>query len=206
MAKSENWRSRLVNFVLYPDDDSHVKAIEYIRTHFHYVLILHDKDVNDDGELKKPHYHGILKFAQARWRSAIADEIGIAPNYLEKTGCWESSAAYLIHFGSDDKYQYDSSLLEGDLAPAVVKLTNPLDENARVLDIVDIIDNFPDYLPMTTFVRLLCKEGLWSDGRRMGQFAVALLNEHNERWVLKRREDEKRAEAATKPFGGPTYY
>lgn len=206
MAKSENWRSRLVNLLLYPDDDTHVRAFEFIKTHWHYVAILHDKDVDDSGNLKKSHYHIIVKFVQARWRSAVADELGITPNYLDKTGSWDASAAYLLHYGTDSKYQYAVDELLGDLAPAVIKLINPLDENARVLDILSLIDGVYDYLPMSMFIRLACENGLWSDVRRMGSFAISVLNEHNERWVLARNEQNKLQAEATRPFGGPHYH
>ena len=58
---------------LYPEDDEHIKVLEYIITYFEYAYILHDKDVweeekvdNDGvtihkvGDLKKPHYHVVL--------------------------------------------------------------------------------------------------------------------------------------------------
>lgn len=107
-------RSRLWNVLLYPDDESHVTALSFIRATYHYVAICHDKDVcPETGELKKPHYHVIIKFCQARWNSSIADELGITPNYMQKTGSWDNSARYLLHDGVDEKYQYDKSELEG---------------------------------------------------------------------------------------------
>ena len=127
----EKKRSRSWNFVLYPDDPSHATALDFIRSNYQYVLICHDKDVDADGNLKKAHYHVIVKFTQARWNSSVADELGITPNYMQPTGSWDNSARYLLHDGCNDKYQYESNELTGPLAPSVIRLLQNDDENIR---------------------------------------------------------------------------
>ena len=111
-------RSRLWCLLLYPDDDSHLNALDIIRSSYSYVGILHDKDTWSEedeinnaehklGELKKPHYHIIIKFAQPRWNTAVSDELGIALNYFEPCRSFKNAGVYLVHSGIDDKYQYD---------------------------------------------------------------------------------------------------
>lgn len=176
----EKKRSRCWNFVLYPDDPSHVVALDFIRQNYKYVLICHDKDLDSEGNLKKPHYHIICKFGQARWNSSIADELGITPNYMQSTGSWDNSARYLLHDGCDNKYQYEASALEGPLAPAVERLLQNDDENVRVIAILDLLNSLCTFVTLQQFIRLVCEKGLYSDWRRMGYNAIRLLDEHNQ--------------------------
>lgn len=182
----QKYRSRCYNLELYPDNDAHMGAMEFIRSNYHYVAILHDKDLKDDGSLVKPHYHVCVKFSQARWNTALAEELGIETRWMEKTGCWDSSALYLLHVGKDEKYQYPSDALEGDLAPSVCALLVVNDENERVISISDLLDK-QKVISYRSFVRMCCEAGLWSDVRRMGVWGVYLLNEHNHNF----REYEK---------------
>ena len=174
-------RSRLWNLVLWPDNDAHATALDLIRRNYHYVAICHDRDPKDDGsgDLKKPHYHVILKFTQARWNTAIATDLGIDIQYMQKTGSFDKSGAYLLHEGFDDKYQYLLSDLEGDLAPAVAKVLADDTEDERVIKLLKLLDEVWTPLTVKEFVMLACENGLYGDLRRMGHLAVKLLEEHN---------------------------
>lgn len=189
---ADKTRSRLWCVLLYPEDESHVDALELIRQSFNYVGILHDKDTwteedeqenpeHKAGTFKKPHYHIILKFAQARWNTALADDLGIAPNYLEQCRSFDSAAVYLVHEGLSDKYQYDSESLEGPLVPAVMKLLAPADEDGRVLELMKLIDSM-GFITRRHLVQLACENGFYSDVRRMGSLLGYIIDEHNEEW------------------------
>lgn len=101
---------------LYPDDPEHLKVLEYIKNYFEYAYILHDKDlwdeekVDDDGvtihkvgDLKKPHYHVVLNFKNARSIEKLKDELGL--KHLETCNFY-FYIRYLIHKDSPRKYQY----------------------------------------------------------------------------------------------------
>ncbi len=111
----ENFRGRNIKFLLYPDDSSHVSAFEYIIDNFNYVGILHDKDVSDDGELKKAHWHILVCFPNDRWRSKVAKDLGITENYMRRCEDKNIFARYLLHLDDTDKYQYDKSELFGNI-------------------------------------------------------------------------------------------
>ena len=185
-------RSRLWCLLLYPEDSTHMDALSAIRQEFNYVAILHDKDVFTEedeeknpehkaGELKKPHYHIIVKFAQARWNTALAADLGITPNYLEQCRNFDSAAAYLVHDGLDDKYQYDSTSLEGTLVPAVMKLLAAKDENSRVLELMKLIQSM-GYIDYSELVVKACENGMYSDLRRMGYILSRIVDTHNENY------------------------
>ena len=73
-----------------------------------YAYILHDKDVNEDGTLKAPHWHIMLKFNDTQDSMYICKWFGIEEQYVIKsrTGRFDSMLCYLIHANSQDKYQY----------------------------------------------------------------------------------------------------
>ena len=80
-----------------------------------FALIVHDKDVNQQGELIPPHVHVMLEFKKSRSLTAVAKELGDEPQFLEnmtkqnrKTGV-RNGFAYLVHRTKDakNKYQYD---------------------------------------------------------------------------------------------------
>ena len=72
------------------------------------VSPLHDKDVNPDGEVKKPHYHIILVYAGPTSYNVvkrIADSLNAPdPKYLESI---RGYYRYFTHKDNPEKYQYD---------------------------------------------------------------------------------------------------
>lgn len=71
---------------------------------------LHDKDTNEDGSPKKPHYHAIFCYSSPTTynnvKKSICDPLGQpAPIPLQDiSGAYD----YLIHKYAPDKYQYDA--------------------------------------------------------------------------------------------------
>lgn len=74
-----------------------------------YSYILHDKDINENGETKKPHYHIIVKFDTPRKISTCLKRFDI--EYLEPVGNELAYLKYMTHENEDDKYKYDKSEL-----------------------------------------------------------------------------------------------
>lgn len=74
------------------------------------VSPLHDMDVTEDGELKKPHYHVMIYFAGKKSQSGaqeIFDSIcGVGCTVVESR---QGYARYLCHFDNPDKAQYSAS-------------------------------------------------------------------------------------------------
>lgn len=189
MIALEKFRSRLFFCLLYPDNESHLKALEIIKNSVSHVGILHDCDtwmpddevVNPEhkaGEKKKAHYHVILKYANPRWNTGVAVDLGIDARFLEACGSFDKSGRYLLHDGFPDKYQYDMDCLFGDLAPGVAKLVNQVDECTRVKRLMDLID-CSGVLDLRKLIDLACDHGLYGDLRRMGSWVFQLIDSHN---------------------------
>lgn len=91
-----------------------------------YAYIPHNKDVYDEdvkdndgnivhekGSLKKPHFHLVVTFANARTLSAVKNDfLGYSQNtFVELVKDMESALAYLTHKNAPDKYQYSVDIV-----------------------------------------------------------------------------------------------
>lgn len=75
------------------------------------VSPLHDRDVNPDGTLKKPHWHGIIRFEKAlnaREAMEFISELR-GPIPMIPAGSTRSCARYLVHLDNPEKFQYDKT-------------------------------------------------------------------------------------------------
>lgn len=79
-----------------------------------YAMILHDKEMDEQGNSMTPDVHVMLSFKNARYVSSVAKLIGDQPQYVE---AWdknhENGYAYLVHATKTaqaaGKHQYDPS-------------------------------------------------------------------------------------------------
>lgn len=200
MSDPKKFRDRKFCAVLYPEDPTHAACIEKLKSGgYNFAAILHDKDVYEDGdhkgELKKAHWHIVMRFKNAVWNTALAKELGIEPNYLEECRNVDASLCYLVHYGNDEKFQYDYENVFGPLRLRLATLLTDTDEGTRALNIVDIIDNSPGMIGYTELIRKCVAAGLYSDLRRMGTFAVGLMREHNDQiWAENKSRDAMAAD------------
>lgn len=177
----EKFRSKVFNLVLYDEDETHKLAIEKIKKSYDYAIILHDKDVNDEGELKKPHYHIVLRFQNAKWNTALAKELDITENYLEESRSFKKSLLYLIHFYDEDKYQYPIDEVKGPLKKRLEEFikNDGKSESEKVLEIFDMIDEIDDHIEFSIFVKRIAIMGYWDVLRRSSSLFIRYVDEHN---------------------------
>lgn len=184
--RSINWA-----LVLYPSEDpTHKLALDYIINNYQkYAYIKHDNDILDTGELKKEHYHIIISFNNYRWRNAIAEELNITPNYLEKIRNLENSLKYLIHFNNSDKYQYDVEDVQGTLKQKLIGYLNTTDksESDKVIELLDFLESQKGYVRLSDFLRYVCSINMYDIYRRSASTFIRLLEEHNQRQAIKQK-------------------
>lgn len=177
---TDNKRYRTFNLLLYPDNEKHLKAIERLKTdEFKSVGILHNCDVTADGELKKEHYHFIVKFVNNRTKSALAKDLDIEERFIDTTVNFNSSGKYLLHIGHPDKYQYDVDDLVGNLTANVIKLIDDTTEDFKAVCIIDLLNDFDYYVTLSDLLRICSKKGLYSVLRRNSYYFIRVLEEHN---------------------------
>ena len=185
------FRDRKMCILLYPDNPSHTSAIQRLQSpEYRAVGILHDKDTwteedqkenpeHKAGELKKEQWHFVAKWKNADWNEAVAKDLGIEPRFIAMTKTFEGGALYLLHYNNPEKYQYNIEDCKGTLVPELKKLIADETEDCRVLRILDLLDKH-GFLTMSDFIKLVCKEGLYSDVRRAGYLMAQMLKEHND--------------------------
>jgi len=72
-----------------------------------WAYIIHDKDIDKDGNIVRPHYHIAVRLKNPRKLKHICQWFGVAPNFIEfGKGNYSDLLKYLIHENAPDKYQY----------------------------------------------------------------------------------------------------
>ena len=107
-------------------------------------MILHNKDILESGEPKKEHYRVVIHFKSARYKKAVAKELGIEENYI--TGCdLKAQPRYLIHIDDKDKdkYQYEIDEVEGTLKKLFLDYIEVNRKNMSI-EIKEIIQGIED--------------------------------------------------------------
>ncbi len=185
--KDKRYRSFMT--ILYPEDETHECALQYIEEFYsEYAYILHDKDIDEKGEIKKPHYHVIIKVKNAMTISALAKELKIGENYITPTKKHIiHGLRYLVHADDEDKYQYSLDEVRGTLKKRLKKsLDADVDETDAVMKLLELI-NEQGYLRMSVFVKLIAESGLWAYYRRNAYTFNLLLSEHNYEYEEKKK-------------------
>ena len=107
-----------------------------------YSLILHDKDVDEDGQIKEPHYHLYLKFINARTCQSIIKQFEGA--HVEIPINENQSIKYLLHATKNAKAQGKHQYAVAEL------LTNNINKIQEILKEEDyhtfIIEDVPKYI------------------------------------------------------------
>jgi len=101
-------RTRNWTIVVYPESapENWIEILQSEQVPF-AVSPLHDKDVNVDGEIKKPHWHVMLMYSGKKSFTQIkeiADKLN-APK-PEKVNNAKGMARYFVHLDNPEKYQY----------------------------------------------------------------------------------------------------
>lgn len=116
--KQETKQAKRFNIVIMKNDKkenplNEQLLINWLRAYCKlFALILHDKDINELGEIKKPHYH-IYIYLHKRNRytypiNQLSKLLNIEKNriQIEYTDSELLSIQYLVHKNNKNKYQY----------------------------------------------------------------------------------------------------
>lgn len=107
MKQDKKWE-----LILYPDsssyDCSEVLA-SLVGLFDQWAYILHDSDVDADGNPKKPHYHFYGKCSDKLTSSGIAYRVHVPESACRVVSKWKSAVRYTVHADNPEKYQYNVS-------------------------------------------------------------------------------------------------
>lgn len=100
--------------ILYPDAENYNcdEVLDRIKSFFsEWAYIVHDSDVNERGELKKPHIHWV-GIRSACTLDFVATSLEIPEQDIEYCRKLKRSIRYLVHRDSPSKYQYEVDKIE----------------------------------------------------------------------------------------------
>lgn len=183
LMKAEKIRSRKFCMLLYPlEDETHAKALEFIKLNYDYALIEHNKDTNEKGELKKSHTHIVISFSNAKWNTALAEELNIPVNYIEKCRSFDNALEYLIHYNDDTKHQYSIDDVQGNLKSKLQQImaNDGKDENQKALELMRYIENHVGFIDELSFFKYACSIGMYDVARRSSYILLRLIDRHNQ--------------------------
>jgi hypothetical protein len=150
VEKGRDW-----TFIIYPESAPERWREILDETHLRWVESpLHDKDVNEDGEPKKPHWHILLSYDGPVGLSAVR-KIAERLNTPEprKVGSAKGLVRYMAHLDNPEKYQYPVSEIVGhggaDIASYFeLTATRRLDVMKEIVQYIyaEKITNYADFL------------------------------------------------------------
>lgn len=203
MSTKRKLTGRSFMALLYPDDPLFDSQKSVISSKYRFVGILHDRDIDSDGNLKKPHEHVILRLPTGNPTSLksvadsllmdydeLRDDSGILIRLdrckVQVCNSYRSSCRYLVHADDLDQFQYPLSDLFGseDMIKDVKRFTssNTLDE--KVLELFDLIDNCHSYIDRGSLARMCAGAGLYSAFRAVPSWIMEpYLESHNSKYV-----------------------
>lgn len=192
-----NRPSKCREVILYPDDPIHNEYITKLICDNRCVGILHDKDIDDDGNFKKAHYHFIIKFDNTATDGTV---LKILPDlntcYIRYVKSEKGAMRYLIHADNPEKHQYNSDDLVGNKYLALKYYHSDDFEAEGIRKILQYLDDHKSDIINTKDIMLwCCNNDLYSVFRRSGYLMVRILEEHNKEvskyWCLELIERAK---------------
>lgn len=194
---SSKTTGRYFNALLYLDDVRYPSQIQALNDFYRWVGAIHDKDIDNDGNLKKPHVHVVARIpsSNATTLRSFVDRVGLSYDTTHDDGSvttsvhaqvcksFRSSLRYLVHADDLNKFQYDEDILIGtnDMIGEAHKAINNVTLDSKVLELLDRLDDID--APITSysdFLRFACGLGLYSAVRSIAYSEV--IKEHNERY------------------------
>lgn len=169
--------------IIYEDDENFDNQLFNLAQEKEACWIRHDQDVKEDGELKKPHYHFVIKLKNPCTLSALAKRLDVNENMLEYVKNVNSSLKYLIHYGDDNKFQYDprdvGSNSDSFKNRFLDLVTKDIKESDKVLSIYEFINGVKKPINVNMLFKYVQKHNLWDAYRRNYAIIKDLTYQHN---------------------------
>lgn len=179
---------RFYNFMveIYRDDFQFAEQINALLQENEVIYIEHDKDIDEQGEIKKPHYHFVVKLKNACTISALSKRVGVAENMIEPIKrSFNGALKYLIHYNCENKYQYEIEEVKSNSDKLLRKFQDLVSEEIpevdKVISIQDYIDNSKGIVTLAQLGRYVQSINKWDAFRRNMVYFIRLIDEHNSR-------------------------
>lgn len=100
----------------YPKIDDVEAVLKGRETVKKYIIVLHDKDVEENGNPKKSHYHIYLHFGRSQNTDMCCEWFQVQSNAIEKIkgSRWSGAELYAVHENKPEAYQYDPNAVRAN--------------------------------------------------------------------------------------------
>lgn len=133
---------RTFAMILYPDSDAYdcESIMSDVMSNYDYAWIKHDKDVDEDGVIKKVHIHCMVAFNSPRKKSWVLSRF--KQSHIEIISSVSAYLSYLTHSDLDDSTKYiypDSDLHMSSKFKAIYE------KEVRQVNLIDLVNEFFSY-------------------------------------------------------------
>lgn len=186
-STSEPQRTRTFTFELYPEWSYFTNIVSHIVKE-KYALILHDKDTNDNGEIKKEHVHVVVKYGGKRTLSSVRNEYakyGLENRFVDT--CNERAMLrYLVHLDNPEKYQYSKNEIDTNMKSECESAwADEVSSEEALLLITMFLEETEKHIPYAEMVKYAIKNNLTKGLKAYGNHINNMLREHNSAYLLK---------------------
>lgn len=163
--------------VVYPDAENYdcsAVLAKLAATFVSWAYIPHDMDVDENGALKKPHFHWVGKVDNPTSPSAVARKLGVPANDVCFCKSWKAQVRYLTHADDPEKYPYDVGVVTANFD--VAAFTSKDGEREKSKAIFDVIVE-RNITSVTELTKWCLDNDCWSEYRRAFSIWSAVMNE-----------------------------
>ena len=133
---------RTFAMILYPDSDAYncESIMSDVMSNYDYAFIMHDRDVDEDGVLKKAHIHCMVSFNSPRKQSWVLSRF--KQSHIEIISSASAYLTYLTHSDLDDSTKYiypDSDLHMSSKFKAIYE------KEVKEINLIDLVNEFNSY-------------------------------------------------------------
>lgn len=154
---TRNWKFVVWQESAFPDFEKRLEA-SFMKVNY----LLHDKDIDEDGELKKPHWDGVIlldgPIPYPKMFEIMKGIAGDGINTIQE--CIQTSGAleYICHLNNPEKYQYDPkdviSINGANYIRDIIRYQQPEKYDDEIIKFIEInnITQYRDLVAVSKFL------------------------------------------------------
>lgn len=179
MERLKDRRHYLLQFYL--DNSQHMNILNHIiNSNYKYIYVIHDEDLDDNNNLKKPHIHLILSFDYVKSYRKLISDLELDEKFIQSVENIKTTSRYLLHLDNSNKHQYPySSLVTNDMEFYRKYFINSESEEENIHLILEFIVHYKGIVRYNDLCRFVLENKLWSYFRRSANIINRFLDEHN---------------------------
>lgn len=160
-------QSRKFSGVFYLESENYDAdaVVQTLQEYFdEWAWIVHDKDIAEDGSVKKPHVHWVGSVANPIPLTTVSNRLTVPPQFVEFVKSWKGAVRYLVHASNPEKTQYTVDEVHANFEVGRLIARN---EDVQFLMILEYLDKNP-FLDFNELAHWAAKNGCYSELKKGG--------------------------------------